>query len=43
VHDGQTVLMKVDGVILLIVGDPQGILYKQVKPQPNRLLNVIMI
>jgi hypothetical protein len=27
VHDGQTVLMVVDGIILPVVGDPQGILY----------------
>jgi hypothetical protein len=38
VHSGHKVLMEVDN-ILLIVGNPQGILDKQLRPCPNHLLN----
>ncbi len=37
------VLMEVDDNILLIVGNPQGILGQQVRPYPIHLLNDIII
>jgi hypothetical protein len=40
-HTGHEVLMEVDVNILLIVGDPQGILGQQLRPRPITLLNII--
>jgi hypothetical protein len=34
VHAGHKVLMEVDDNILLIVGDPKGVLGKQLRSQP---------
>jgi hypothetical protein len=33
-HGGHEVLMEVNDKSLLIVGDPQGILYHQLRPRP---------
>jgi hypothetical protein len=38
VRAGHEVLMEVDNNMLLIVGDPQGILEKHLKPHPINLL-----
>jgi hypothetical protein len=40
---GHKVLMEIDDNILLIVGDPQGILDLQVSPHSIQLLNIVMI
>ncbi len=37
---GRKVLMYVDNNILLIVGDPQGILNQKLRPRPIHLLNI---
>jgi len=39
-HD---VLIEVDDNLLLIVGNPQGILGKQLKPHPIHLLNIVIL
>jgi hypothetical protein len=38
VHAGHEVLMEVDGNITMTVGNPQGILDEQLRPQPIHLL-----
>jgi hypothetical protein len=43
VHAGYEVLMEVDENILLIVGDPQGISDRQLRPYPIQLLKIIII
>jgi hypothetical protein len=40
---GHEVLMEVDVNILLIVGDPQGILGQQLRPRSITLLNIITL
>jgi hypothetical protein len=40
---GRTVSVEVDDNILQIVGDPQGILDKQLRPHPIHLLNIIIV
>jgi hypothetical protein len=40
---GRKVLMEVDDSILLIFGDPQGILVQQLRPRPIHLLNGTII
>jgi hypothetical protein len=40
---GHTVLMESDDNILLIVGDPHGILDQQLRPHTMTLLNIIVI
>jgi hypothetical protein len=42
VHTGYKVMLEVDGNILLIVGDPQGILDQQLGPRAIHLLNIII-
>jgi hypothetical protein len=39
VRAGHEVLMELDDSILLIVDDPQGILYWQLRPHPIHFLN----
>jgi hypothetical protein len=43
VHGGHEVLVKIDEIILLIVGDLQGILDKLLRPQLVNLLNIIIL
>jgi hypothetical protein len=40
VHSGHEVLMEVDNNILIPVGDLQGILDEQLRPQPINSLNI---
>jgi hypothetical protein len=40
---GLEVLLEVDDNILLIVGDPQGVLDQLLRPRPIQLLNVVII
>jgi len=42
VHGGRKVLMEVDDNILMIVGDPRGILDEQLRPRLIHLLNNII-
>ncbi len=39
---GYKVLMEVDNNILLIIGDPLGILVQEHRPQPVHILNIII-
>jgi hypothetical protein len=43
VHADHDVLVKIDDNILLIAGDPQGILDHQLRPLPIHLLNISSI
>jgi hypothetical protein len=43
VHSGHEVLVEVDVNILLIVGNPKGILDQQLRPLPIHLSNIILI
>jgi hypothetical protein len=43
VQAGHKVWMEVADNILLIVGNPRGILYQQLRPQDFLLLNIIII
>ncbi len=43
VHTGQQVLIKVADIIVLIAGDPWGILGKQLRLYPIHLLNIAII
>jgi hypothetical protein len=43
VRAGHEVLMEADDTILLIFGDPQGILNQQLRPCLIRLINIIII
>jgi hypothetical protein len=40
---GHKVFIEIDDIILLIVGDPQGILDKEVSPRPIQLISIAKI
>jgi len=40
VHADQKLLVGIDNNILLLVGEPQGIIYQRLSPHPIHLLNI---